>query len=70
MSGMKKRFPEIYSTYALSYFCSMFMPHFVNNFTVNYTTKPATLAFSNTPGLLKPLDLGNGRRSYRMTPYI
>jgi hypothetical protein len=33
----------------------MFLPYFILNLSMGFSTMPYTLAFSNTPGLLKPL---------------
>jgi len=48
----------------------MFAPYVLQERLMEMQTMPFTMAFSNTPGLLKPLDLGEGRKSHMMQPYI
>lgn len=54
----------------MSYYLSMFFPYFLQDWFILKNTKPYTLAFSNTPGLLKPLVAENGKKSRMMTSYI
>jgi hypothetical protein len=48
----------------------MFVPYSFFEWFSKYSTRPYTLAFSNTPGLLRPLALEDGKKSYRMFSYI
>ena len=54
-STLRNAFGEVYATYALSYYGIMFCPYWITNWFIQYSTSPFTLAFSNTPGLVKPL---------------
>jgi hypothetical protein len=66
---LRSSFGEIYATYAISFYTNMFMPYFLSNWFILRSTLPFTLAFSNTPGLLKPIDQG-GKKSSKMQGYI
>jgi hypothetical protein len=55
----------VYATYALTYYSAMFLPYYLLNFIADWTTRPYTLAFSNTPGLLKPIIM-EGKKSIKM----
>lgn len=68
-SKLRSSFGEIYATYALSYYCAMIMPYFVCNYFCHLTTLPFTLAFSNTPGMLRPL-MQEGKKSRIMQNYL
>jgi hypothetical protein len=54
-SKLRNAFGEVYATYAGSYYSSMLSPYFLSNWFLNRASSPITLAFSNTPGLLKPV---------------
>ncbi len=47
----------------------MFMPYAVLDWSQSLSTRPYTMAFSNTPGLLRPLEF-DGRKSIKMQNYI
>lgn len=47
----------------------MFAPYFASDWFVRRSTLPYTLAFSNTPGILKPLE-SEGKKSRIMTNYL
>lgn len=66
---MRNRFGDVYATYAMTYYLTMFMPYYFLNWSTFYSTKPYTMAFSNTPGLLKPLDI-EGKKSLKMQNYV
>lgn len=70
MSKLKYKFGEIYATYALSYYSCMFTPHFLITKLINVSTKPMTLVFSNTPGLIKPMVFEGQAKTSRQSPYI
>lgn len=67
---LRTKFFEIYATYAMSYYTSMFLPYFFQNWIIKKSTLPYTLAFSNTPGLLKPIYAEENKRSHCMTSYL
>ena len=52
---MKKSFAKIYTIYIMSVFVGHFMPTFFLKLAGEKMTKPFTLAFSNTPGILKKI---------------
>ena len=52
---MRGAFIDVYATYAFSYYFAMFTPYFVMNWFTDFSTKAYTMAFSNTPGLIKPI---------------
>ncbi len=56
--------------YAMSYYTSMFSPYFLQNWFIRKSTLPFTLAFSNTPGPLKPVTADVVKKSIMMTSYI
>lgn len=62
---LREHFIDIYCTYACTYYFTMFAPYFVLDWFLMQSTKPYTLAFSNTPGLLKPI-LVEGKPSKKM----
>jgi len=68
-SSLRNSFAEIYATYAMSYWSSMFIPYFISDWFIGSSTLPYTLAFSNVPGLLKPI-VSDGKKSVMMTSYI
>lgn len=57
---IRDHFIDIYGTYAMTYYFTMFAPYFVLDYFLMKSTAPYTLAFSNTPGLLKPIQLEQG----------
>jgi hypothetical protein len=66
---LRHQFVDIYATYALSYYFSMFAPYYLLNFFAVKSSLPYTLAFSNTPGLLKHVEF-YGKKSQKMQTYI
>ena len=50
---MKKQFAKVYTIYLVSVFLGLFVPTFMAKLAGEKMTKPFTLAFSNTPGILK-----------------
>ena len=52
---MKQSFAKIYAVYFIGLVTSYFLPTFMLKITGEKITKPFTLAFSNTPGILKPI---------------
>ena len=66
---MRNSLVDVYATYAATFFLSMFTPYIVLNWFQDFSTKPYTMAFSNTPGLLKPLEF-DGRKSIKMQNYV
>lgn len=50
---LRSSFPEIYAMYAMSFYSIKVVPYFLSNWFLGKSTIPYTLAFSNTPGLLK-----------------
>lgn len=67
--ALRDSFGEIYAAHALTYYGVMFLPKFVSNYLVNESTKPFTSAFSNLPGLLKPIHIF-GSKSIRLHSFI
>jgi len=47
----------------------MFLPYYLLNLTTLISTKPFTMAFSNMPGVLKPITV-NGRQFLKTQSYI
>lgn len=68
--ALRTKFFETYAMYAMSYYFSMFSPYFLQNWFIKKSTLPFTLAFSNTPGLLKPVVAEGNKKSRMMTSYI
>lgn len=53
----------------MSYYSIMFTPYFLSDWFITKSTIPYTMAFSNVPGLLKPLEQ-NGKKSIMMTNFF
>ena len=68
-SKMKQALGEVYTTYFFTKMSLLFLPYFFTNAYLNFSTKPFALAFSNMPGLLKPVVI-HGRNHQKMTSYI
>lgn len=68
-SQLRNSLGDVYATYAATYYLTMFMPYALMNWFQDLSTLPYTLAFSNTPGLLRPLEF-DGRKSIKMQNYI
>ena len=68
-AGLRNKFGEIYATYAMTYYMVKLVPYFLLNWFTSFSTMPYTLAFSNTPGLLRPLQF-HGKKSIKMQNYI
>ena len=56
---LKSKFIVTYATYLLNYLSQFVAPKFFSNLTVYSVSKCFTLAFSNTPGAIKPLYFRN-----------
>ena len=67
-SKMRNQFIDIYASYALSYYVGMFSPYFLHN-VIARMALPYTVAFSNIPGLIKPIE-NQGRKSIKMQTYF
>jgi hypothetical protein len=67
--GLRSKLAEVYATYALTYYSAMFLPYYLLNLTTLISTKPFTMAFSNMPGVLKPITV-NGRKFLKTQSYI
>jgi hypothetical protein len=68
-SKIRNMLGQVYATYAMTFYAGMFLPYFALNWITEYSSKPYTMAFSNTPGLLKPL-LFSGRKSLKMFNFV
>jgi hypothetical protein len=64
-SRLRSEFGAVYALYAATYYSAMFMPAFITQYFLVQSTLPYTLAFSNTPGLLKPLSF-DGKKTIKM----
>jgi hypothetical protein len=53
----------------MSFYSIMFTPYFLSDWFIRKSTLPYTMAFSNVPGLLKPLEQ-HGKKSIMMTNYL
>lgn len=53
--GMKNAFIESYATYIITLICGALLPGFFVTAVIEMLSLPATLAFSNTPGILRPV---------------
>lgn len=67
---LKKSFVDVYVTYAMTYYWGMFMPYYVLDYTTAMASLPYTLAFSNTPGLLKPIILDGDKKTKKVHNYV
>lgn len=47
--------------YVFAIFTSLLLPRFVNRYLTNLMSQPFTLAFSNTPGILRPVEIGDAK---------
>ncbi len=68
-SRLRNAFGEVYAAYAAAWFSGMFVPKWLLFLFSIFSTKPYTLAFSNLPGLLKPI-VFDGRKSIKMQTYL
>lgn len=68
-SHMRSKLGELYATYAATYYAAIFLPYYLLNYMAYMTSKPYTMAFSNTPGLLKPV-LYDGKKSIKMYTFV
>ena len=68
-SRLRNGYGDVYATYAATWYASMFVPKWLMLWFSEFSTKPYTLAFSNLPGLLKPI-IFDGRKSIKMQNYI
>lgn len=53
----------------MSFYSIKFFPYFSQDWFIRKSTLPYTLAFSNVPGLLKPLE-ADGKKSIMMCNYV
>jgi hypothetical protein len=53
--GMKNQFTEVYATYIITLICGALLPGFLMAKMITLLSLPPTLAFSNTPGILRPI---------------
>lgn len=53
--AMKAAFTKTYATYAITSLIGYFSPAFMAKMTADTLTLPPTMAFSNTPGILKKI---------------
>mmetsp|Transcript_842 Transcript_842/g.1275 ORF Transcript_842/g.1275 Transcript_842/m.1275 type:complete len:290 (-) Transcript_842:110-979(-) len=67
---MKKSFAKIYTIYALSVFIGLFVPTFMLKLGGEKMTKPFTMAFSNTPGILKKIKYKDSTTRGMTTSFI
>lgn len=68
---LRDQFIDVYAMYAMTYYFAMFAPYFLQNWFVMKSTNPYTMAFSNTPGLLKALQFEGGlKKSIKMQYYF
>eukprot|EP00347_Sterkiella_histriomuscorum_P014567 403360388 len=68
-SQLRSQFLDIYATYAMSFYSIKFTPNFLSDWFIKKSTMPYTLAFSNVPGLLRPLEQ-DGKKSVLMCNYL
>lgn len=68
-SRLRNGFGEVYAAYAAAWYSGMFSPNWLLSLFSIFSTKPYTLAFSNLPGLLKPI-VFDGRKSIKMQNYM
>ena len=64
-SRLRNGLGEVYAAYAATWYGGMFAPKWLTSWFSVFSTKPYTLAFSNLPGLLKPI-VFDGRKSIKM----
>ena len=67
---MKKSFAKIYAIYFLSLITSYFLPLFLLKLGAEKVTKPFTMAFSNTPGVLRKIHYKEVATMGMMTSFI
>ena len=58
---LKSKFIFTYAQFITTYFTQFLVPHCVSSFVVDQVSRRYTLAFSNTPGPIKPLYFINKR---------
>ena len=68
-ASLRNAFGEVYATYAASFYSTMFLPHNLLDWFIAQSSFPFTMAFSNTPGPIKPICDGD-KRSRQMISYI
>jgi hypothetical protein len=66
---MKNQFIDVYATYAMTMYGAMFVPYYIMNYTYMKMSEKYSIAFSNIPGLLKPIEV-EGRKSRKMQLYF
>ena len=68
-SLLRHQFIDVYAMYALSYYFTMFAPYLLLNWLYMKSTERYSIAFSNVPGLLKPIEF-KGKKSRKMQVYF
>eukprot|EP00347_Sterkiella_histriomuscorum_P012286 403369170 len=66
---LKTSFRDVYSTYFLTKLATKYFPSFFCQWYVNYTSQAFTMAFSNVPGILKPIYF-KGAQHLRAQNYV
>lgn len=69
-SRMKKSLAKTYAYYFMALVAGFFMPIFILKITGDKITKPFTMAFSNTPGILKQIHYKDSTTLGMMTSFI
>ena len=72
---IKSTFAYVYASYALTYWTTMFAPRFFPRIFMHTASMKFSLAFSNTPGPIKPLKITNPKTGGRIDgvwcmPYV
>ena len=52
---LKSSFGKVYTTYVMTKLAAALFPYFFSQWYVNFSSMAFTMAFSNTPGILKPI---------------
>ncbi|CDW71676.1 ws dgat mgat [Stylonychia lemnae] len=63
-SRLRSAFGEVYATYFMTKFATKYFPYFFSQWYVNFSSMAFTMALSNTPGILKPLELSGSKQIY------
>ena len=67
---MKASFAKVYSIYLLSLITSYFTPMFILKLGAEKMSKPFTMAFSNTPGVLRKINYKEVETLGMMTSFV
>ena len=60
----KHSFGSVYTTYVMTKFATALLPYFFSQWYVNYSSLAFTLAFTNIPGLIKPVTLHGAQQKF------